>query len=251
MFEKRGGVTLFAMPLETVYASRLDGLDSLRAHSIQMNVFVLHSESDADFAEKLAERLRAADIDVYQSSDSSRAGDNVLDLVTHHMEDIRYVIAVVSKSFSASSWIAHELSTWMLKEALGEEPTILSVLIEECEVPSFLADRLFFDFCDAYDPTMEALVTTITDECAEEAVRLHRVDPAHQNVTHQIIRLKEAFGRGKLTLFCGAGVSISAGIPGWKVFLRRLLSDFFVQSRTIRGLPSDATSLDTIYQEYF
>ena len=236
---------------EAIEAVHLDALVSLRAHSGTMKVLILHSETDSSFVNSLAERLVAAEIDVFRSSDSSRAGDNVLDLVTHHMEDIKYVIAVVSKSFSASSWIAHELSTWMLKEALGNEPAILSVLIEECEVPSFLADRLIFDFCDAYEVTMEALVTTITDGCAEEENAASKIGPRHPSVNHQVNRLKEAFAGGKLTLFCGAGVSISAGIPGWKVFLRRLLSDFFVQSRTVLGLPSDATSLATVYQEYF
>ncbi len=218
-----------------------------------LNIVIIHSTRDGWFVEKLAERLREAGARVWLDNEDTRTGDNVIDRVTREPEDIGYVIAVLSQGFHTSRWMAHELSTWMLKEALGSRPAILPVLIEECNVPSFLAEHLYFDFRGAFEPPAEALVETVSADPKDlRADRSSQVDTVRRNVTHQIDRIRSAFTRGKLALFCGAGVSISAGIPGWKVFLRLLLSDLLDQG----GKPSDGadgppTSLAAIYQDYF
>lgn len=220
-----------------------------------MNVFIIHSDADAKFVETLSEALTAAGVNVFRRSEASRAGDNVLDQVTRDHDDVRCVIVVISGSFlsAGTSWTAHEISTWMLKEALGDQPVILPVLVEECDVPSFLSDHLYFDFRDAFDGPLKALIRTITGPCGDEGPERHsRTGTFGRNVSHQLQSLRDSFALGKLTLFCGAGVSMSAGIPGWKVFLRRLLSDLFVQHQTLAADQGESPkNLAKIYQEYF
>ena len=59
-------------------------------------VFVIHSEADAVFVDRLAARLRAADLEVWAGSETASVGDNVIDRVTRGFEDIRFVVAVIS-----------------------------------------------------------------------------------------------------------------------------------------------------------
>lgn len=49
-----------------------------------------------------------------------------------------------------------------------------------------------------------------------------RVSISDTRETH-ISRLKECLRKGRLTLFCGAGVSVGAGIPAWDALLVKLL----------------------------
>lgn len=216
-------------------------------------VFIIHSESDAAFVERLGARLRAADLAVWAGSERDSVGDNVIDRVTRDFEDIQFVVAVVSRGFTGSTWIAHEMSTWMLKEALGTRPVILPVLIEDCDLPSFLAGHRCFDFRGSFDGPADALIQHVVRGAAgDEASDLGRASSICQNVDHQLEHIIEAFDRGKLVLFCGAGVSMSAGIPGWKVFLRGLLSDFFDQTgKSWATQEQRSAALARVYQEYF
>jgi hypothetical protein len=214
-----------------------------------MNAVIIHSTRDAWFVEQLTERFRLAGVQTWLDNEETRTDDNVLDRVTRESEDIGFVIAVISQGFKASRWMSHEISTWMLKEALGDKPVILPLLLEACDVPSFLADHLYFDFCDAFDGPVEALIETITAD-PNACSRSSQIGTLQRNVSHQLDQIKEAFSRGKLTLFCGSGVSISAGIPGWKVFLRLLLSDLLEQDGAPGG-DGQPTSLAKVYQDYF
>ena len=145
------------------------------------------------------------------------------------------------------------MSTWMLKEALGTRPVILPVLIEECDVPSFLADHRCFDFRDSFDGPADGLIERIAGGKTDDlAWATERSSCLCENVDRQLDLITEAFDRGKLVIFCGAGVSMSAGIPGWKVFLRGLLSDFFDQTgKSWAALEQRSSSLAKVYQEYF
>jgi hypothetical protein len=216
-------------------------------------VFIIHAETDATIAERLGARLRAAGLAVWTGSEQASVGDNVIDRVTRDFEDIQFVVAVVSKGFTGSTWIAHEMSTWMLKEALGTRPVILPVLVEDCDPPSFLADHRCFDFRVSFDGPADALIRLVVGGAAgdEGAAQAEASSPC-LNVDCQLEHVIEAYDRGKLVLFCGAGVSMSAGIPGWKVFLRGLLSDFFDQTgKSWAALEQRSASLAKVYQEYF
>lgn len=225
---------------------------------VPLNVFIVHSESDAGFAERLSERLSSAGVRVWSEVDvdpEPRERENVLDRVTRSLDDIDVVVAVISRALTASSTTAHELSTWMLREALGAEPVILPVLIEECEVPSILSDHPCFDFREDFELSAELLAHRIDAGNRREVVSGDgTMGRFCQCLENQLERLHVAFARGKLTLFCGAGVSISAGIPGWKVFLRSLLSGFFEQTSADRRATagfSGAVDLAKVYQDYF
>jgi len=222
-----------------------------------MNIFIVHSDTDTDFAERLAERLGNAGVRVWSEGDvevGRRDQENVLDRVTRSLDSIEVVIALISRAMTSSSPIAHELSTWMLREALGSEPVILPVLIEDCEVPSILADHPCFDFRDDFETSASLLIGRLEalskDELVAEGATMGRFC---QCLERQLDCARAAFRRGKLTLFCGSGVSISAGIPGWKVFLRSLLSGFFEQTRPGGRIEdvSGAADLAKIYQDYF
>lgn len=223
-----------------------------------MSVFIIHADGDARFVDRLEQRLGREGFESFRSHEPSvmcagGSGDNVLEQVTQCLDDVQYVIAVISRSFASSSRVANEVSTWMLKEALAGWPAILPVVLEDCDVPSFLSGHLFFDFREGFDGPADALVAALREGVGDGAEdRSSALGTLGPSSSHQIGRLREAFGRGKLTLFCGAGVSISAGIPGWKVFLRRLLSDLFDRNGAVRSATGGAPArMAQLYQEYF
>ena len=100
---------------------------------------------------------------------------------------------------------------------------IIPVLIEDCQVPSYLAQIQWADFRDSEEEGLKGLKRGI------DAVREgHEPAPvADTSRAHAVTQLKEAYDSGDLSLICGAGVSIAAGLPDWSELLAQLLAAMF------------------------
>ncbi len=75
------------------------------------------------------------------------------------------------------------------------------------------------------------------------------MDKVNASLLIHLAHIKEEFSKGKLTLFCGAGVSADSGIPIWNHLLKDLLSELFMKK-----IGQDEISpkvLAQIYLEYF
>src|SRR5437763_1918454 len=70
----------------------------------------------------------------------------------------------------------------------------------------------------------------------------------------QLGKIKSEYIGGNLTLFCGAGISMDAGIPPWPLLLKSLLSDLF-QKQTVANTRLKTAGLQEklaeLYQKYF
>src|SRR4029077_20737661 len=85
---------------------------------------------------------------------------------------------------------------------------------------------LSVDFETGLDRLMAEL--SVPDTKVEHATSDGRAIGLDERDTH-IRKLREALRRGRLTLVCGAGVSMGAGIPSWNSLLLRLLDRLLVR----------------------
>ncbi|RXT04175.1 SIR2 family protein [Ammoniphilus sp. CFH 90114] len=69
------------------------------------------------------------------------------------------------------------------------------------------------------------------------------------DLNDDLIKIREEFVKGNLTLFCGAGVSADTGIPVWNHLLKQLLAELFIQKN--HQLHISQEKLAEIYLEYF
>jgi len=113
------------------------------------SVFLSHSWEDKFFTRKLAERLEEAEIRVWIDEAELKIGDSLIHKISDAIKQSDYVVAVLSHNSVSSGWVQKELAIAMTEEIGGRRITVLPVLIEKCEIPPFLKDKVCADFTDA------------------------------------------------------------------------------------------------------
>ena len=124
------------------------------------SVFLSHNSKDKPFVRKLAARLGDEGIVVWLDEAVLNIGDSLIDKISEAIQDMDFVAAVISQNSIASSWVQKELSLAMSKEIDGRGVVVLPIVIDDCELPESLRDKLYADFRDpaSFDRSLEKLL---------------------------------------------------------------------------------------------
>ncbi|RYD61351.1 MAG: toll/interleukin-1 receptor domain-containing protein, partial [Verrucomicrobiaceae bacterium] len=149
------------------------------------SVFLSHSSRDKAFARKLAERLVAAGVTVWLDEAELNVGDSLLDRISSAIETTDFVAAVISHTSVQSTWVQTELQMAMTRELADRRVRVLPILIEPCELPMYLRDKLYADFSlpDDFDAPFARLLRALgvdrpLSELAPPGLPKHRLTSA-------------------------------------------------------------------------
>lgn len=189
-----------------------------------MRIFISHSHEDKHAVQKIVARLEAAGHDVWIDSLKLRPGDNIQRKIQEGLEKADALVVVISKNSFRSKWVQQEFSAIALQQISKRERRVLPVKIDSSTVPSYLANRVYLDLSENFDAGLERLVEALRVATPESLAGPEEpVASVAEDRASQIGKLREALRRGRLTLVCGAGVSVEAGIPTWGDLLIQLL----------------------------
>ena len=188
-----------------------------------MRIFISHSHRDLEAVDVIAKRLRADGHVIWIDFLQLKPGDNISQRIQEGLEQADAIVFVISRNSLHSEWVQREFAAIALQQISKRQQRIIPIRLDECEVPSYLADRLYIDFSADFNQGLERLSEAfkVASPEALESAR-PRISITDTRDTH-ISRLRECLRKGRLTLFCGAGVSVGAGIPGWDALLVKLL----------------------------
>lgn len=211
-------------------------------------VFISHSSQDKKFIDKLVKALSADGVQIWIANKEISAGENIQEKINDAISNIDYFIVVLSKHSTSSSWVNFEISAILNREISKQQRIILPVLIEDCDIPFSLKDRLFADFRFSFDGGYSTLIQAIRQKTTKSFKTIKKPPEKFQADSYefQIKNLKEEYTRGNLTLFCGAGVSYDAGIPTWNSLLRALLKAVYSENTEVPDIDS---KLATLFQK--
>lgn len=116
-----------------------------------ISVFLSHSSKDRFFARKLAETLSSYKVKVWIDEAELKVGDSLVGKISAAIDKADFVAAILSHNSVRSTWVTKELHLAMTQEIEGRRVKILPILIERCEIPEFLADKVYADFTDPQD----------------------------------------------------------------------------------------------------
>ena len=74
-----------------------------------MRVFISHSESDSDFADRLADRLEQGGLSVWRDEEIL-PGDNLAKMVAEALEQSNAMIVLISPDAMKSKWVRNEIN---------------------------------------------------------------------------------------------------------------------------------------------
>lgn len=130
-------------------------------------LFISHNAKDKPFVRCLAAALSTYGIDSWIDESEIRVGESLINKISEAIENIELVIVVISSNSIQSSWVRQELDWAMTKEINKRKVVILPLVIDKCDIPFFLANKLYADFIDnnKFDIAVKKFV---------EAINYHR-----------------------------------------------------------------------------
>lgn len=111
-----------------------------------MAIFISYAHVDANFANLLAERLVKKNAHVWVDTWELSVGDSIISKVQEAIEKSGALLVVLSKASVQSEWCKKELNAGLIRELDEKRVIILPVLLEDCQIPVFLRDKMYADF---------------------------------------------------------------------------------------------------------
>jgi hypothetical protein len=184
-----------------------------------LKVFISHSHKDQESVDRIAARLEAEGHDVWMDRLQLKPGDNFQQKIQDGLSDADVLLVVLSENSFKSQWVQREFSMIALQEEVSKrQQRIIPIKIDDVPVPSYIAHLYYLDFSQDFASGLDRLAA----ELAGPKKQPKAPDGEDARDTHVRV-LRDAHKRGRLTLVCGAGVSVGAGIPTWNNLLVRLL----------------------------
>lgn len=100
------------------------------------------------------------------------AGDSILNWVQRAIKESGALLIVLSKASVASNWCNKELNAGLMRELEESRVIVLPVLIEDCEIPIFLREKLYADFRTDFEVGLKALIEALAKVTSLDQGRL-------------------------------------------------------------------------------
>jgi hypothetical protein len=137
-----------------------------------MPVFISYSHADDVFATRLASQLVKHKATVWIDQWELHVGDSLIQRIQDAIQGASALLVILSKASVQSEWCKKELSTGLIRELDEKRVVVLPVVIEDCEIPLFLRDKLYADFRTDFDTGLRAVLEAIAKVTSESQVRV-------------------------------------------------------------------------------
>jgi hypothetical protein len=221
-----------------------------------MKIYISYSHHDKAFALKLEKALKEKGFETWIDVFDLHAGDNIFAKIQTGINECDFIITILSNHYVNSQWTLRELEAFEMRDVSNGTNTIIPILIEDCELPIFLRDKIYLDFRGSFKSSFYKLISDLNKISTTQTIKPSSIifDQEHKESTtqFQVDAIREHFKKGMLSVFCGAGISIGAGIPPWSLLLRDLLTSLFNKGMNNEDSQKESEyKLAEFYQKYF
>lgn len=126
-----------------------------------MPIFISYSHADADFVDRLATQLVLQAVNVWVDRWEINVGDSLVDRVAKAIDGASALLVVLSKASVESNWVRKEVNAGLVRELDEKHVVVLPILIEDCQIPMFLREKLFADFRANFDDGLRRILESV------------------------------------------------------------------------------------------
>lgn len=165
-FEAVGVAGDFSVTFENICYYSLDSdwadnVSRLKAWDPQYApVFISYSHGDKQLVEPFVSEIKHAGVRVLGDWDF-HPGDSLQAKISQSISRSGYLIVFLSPRSVASSWVQKELEIGINRELRDQRMRVLPIMLEECDVPLFLSDKLYADLRDDPETAMDNILITL------------------------------------------------------------------------------------------
>lgn len=145
-------------------------------------IFLSHSSKDKEFVRKLANDLQTSNVPVWFDEWELKVGDSLTTKIGDGIKESGWLAVILSNNSVKSAWVERELNAGLATELEKRQVYVLPIVIEDCEIPIFLKDKLFADFRGNYKSGLTSLLRRLIPEHPQiTTASIHK-----QNIEKQI-----------------------------------------------------------------
>ena len=129
---------------------------------MSVSVFLSHTKSDKPFVRELAKDLDNHGIKCWLDEAEIKIGQPLIETIRQSIDEVDYVVVVLSPDSVASSWVQREVEEAISQEKQGRVK-VLPLMYRTCDPPSLLLGKVHADFTDdsRYTETFKRLVESM------------------------------------------------------------------------------------------
>jgi hypothetical protein len=111
-----------------------------------MPVFISYNRGDSKFVDHLAKNLVMHRHNIWLDRWEMNIGDSLIDKIQGALTESSAILVILSKRSAASEWCKKELNSGLVRELAEKQVLLLPCVIDDCEIPLFLREKLYADF---------------------------------------------------------------------------------------------------------
>lgn len=116
-----------------------------------MPVFISYSHKDNEFVANLAAHLVKHNTRVWVDKWQLTVGDSIIEKIQGAIQESSALLVVLSKASVQSNWCKKEINAGLMRELKEKKVIVLPVLLEDCDLPIFLEEKMYADFRRNFD----------------------------------------------------------------------------------------------------
>jgi hypothetical protein len=192
-----------------------------------MRIFLSYSKFDKGNIDFLINGLVEQGHEVVYEDLNIKVNDNWFQKINEGLKGYDAIVLIISKYTLKSRYGLKEIESIILNDISRKKTRIIPITLDGTFPPGYLSNYQILDLSQDIHYGFQRLTEILAadSEIAEEKeIKEERVRKDNQKRNEAFIkRLSKSLKDGRLTLVCGAGVSIGANIPSWNELLLRLL----------------------------
>ena len=126
-----------------------------------MAVFICYSHADKVFVDSLARTLVKNKTRVWLDRWELKVGDSLVQKIQDAITEADALLVVLSNASVESEWVKRELSAATIRELEEKRVLILPVVIDDCQVPLLLRDKVYVDFRSDFGEGIQQILETV------------------------------------------------------------------------------------------
>lgn len=206
-----------------------------------MKIYLSYSHEDKTRVNKVMAALKSSNYSMIEVKSKFDESTNVIRAIAQELLKADVVLVFFSNASLNSSFTMKEMNTIAMLEITSNDIVIIPILLDNVTVPSYFANYQFFNMAKDFNNGLGRLLVAL--ELIRKGKETTKVHMPHvkevieglrkkkteekklllQNREHHIQYLSKELYDGRLTLICGAGISVGAGVLTWDDLLVRLL----------------------------
>lgn len=124
-------------------------------------LFICYSHENEEFVNRLVARLMEQRVKLWWDRARIKVGESLLQKIQGAIAEADYLALVLSKASVQSEWCKEELNAAFMRQLAEKRAIVLPVLIEPCNIPTFLRDKKYADFRTDFENGFQELRESI------------------------------------------------------------------------------------------